>query len=208
MDTARQPQFTSDAFVNRFISLPRHIVDAALSTDNRMQDGVMILANSPLTRMLKAHLHSATRELGEMSESAAQLLLQNGLDLASLIFREQDQPGASDDVRTGGVTIRAARQLIDAHLEYPDLGLADIAHGLQTTPRRLQLDFERSGLTFSRELRARRMRRAAELLETTPASVGEIALECGYMDFSAFSRAFRNHYGLSPRDYRHSARQR
>jgi AraC-like DNA-binding protein len=43
-----------------------------------------------------------------------------------------------------------------------------------------------------------RMNRARHLLTTSTLKVGEIALECGYESFSAFSRAFRKAYGCAP----------
>lgn len=43
-----------------------------------------------------------------------------------------------------------------------------------------------------------RMNRARHLLTSSTLKVGEIALECGYESFSAFSRAFRKVYDCSP----------
>lgn len=43
-----------------------------------------------------------------------------------------------------------------------------------------------------------RMNRARHLLTTSNLKVGEIALECGYESFSAFSRAFRKAYACAP----------
>ena len=43
-----------------------------------------------------------------------------------------------------------------------------------------------------------RMHRARHLLTSSNLKVGEIALECGYESFSAFSRAFKKAYGHSP----------
>ena len=47
-----------------------------------------------------------------------------------------------------------------------------------------------------------RMRKAAELMKTTRASIGDISLLCGYPNQLHFSRAFKKRYGLSPRDWR------
>lgn len=47
-----------------------------------------------------------------------------------------------------------------------------------------------------------RMARARTLLDTTVATIGDIALEIGYVDAFYFSRQFRRHHGLSPTSYR------
>lgn len=47
-----------------------------------------------------------------------------------------------------------------------------------------------------------RMKEAAKLLCTTPKSIDEIAVECGYPAQSTFYRVFKNYYGESPSRYR------
>jgi AraC-like DNA-binding protein len=49
-----------------------------------------------------------------------------------------------------------------------------------------------------------RLRRAADLLRTTPDGIGEIATRCGYSSLVYFSGRFRQAYGISPREYRQS----
>ncbi len=50
-----------------------------------------------------------------------------------------------------------------------------------------------------------RVRRAAELLRTTPLTVGEIADRSGFADSNYFARQFRRIVGQSPRTYRRGA---
>ncbi len=51
-------------------------------------------------------------------------------------------------------------------------------------------------------LRDLRMRRAAQVLELQPLSVGQVAHEVGYASRSSFVRAFRETYGVGPTEYR------
>ncbi|MGE9289703.1 MAG: helix-turn-helix domain-containing protein [Puniceicoccales bacterium] len=54
-----------------------------------------------------------------------------------------------------------------------------------------------------RELLQRiRSNHARHLLVSSTLKIGEIALECGYESFSAFSRAFKQTFGCSPGQYR------
>jgi transcriptional regulator GlxA family with amidase domain len=46
-----------------------------------------------------------------------------------------------------------------------------------------------------------RMNRAAHLLRGGSLSLYEVAARCGYRLESSFARAFRNHYGVSPRQF-------
>jgi two-component system response regulator YesN len=47
-----------------------------------------------------------------------------------------------------------------------------------------------------------RMEQAAALLKETNWKNSQIAERTGYTDESHFSRAFKKHYGISPKDYR------
>lgn len=47
-----------------------------------------------------------------------------------------------------------------------------------------------------------RLTKAAELMRTTRMPLGDIAAACGYPNQLHFSRAFKQHYGTSPREWR------
>lgn len=47
-----------------------------------------------------------------------------------------------------------------------------------------------------------RMLKAAELLKLTSLSIGDVGLAVGYANQMHFSRAFKNNYGISPREWR------
>ncbi|MEZ5606856.1 MAG: helix-turn-helix transcriptional regulator [Burkholderiaceae bacterium] len=96
---------------------------------------------------------------------------------------------------------------IHARLDQPGLGLDTIARLHHTTPRQVQRLFAAQGTCFSDYLADARLQRARALL-ASPAHrhrrVLDIALECGYDNISAFGRAFRRRFGITPSDVRDS----
>jgi AraC-like DNA-binding protein len=58
------------------------------------------------------------------------------------------------------------------------------------------------GISFRRERTRVRLQVAAALLATTTRRVSDTAAEVGYSDRSTFDRAFRQHYGITPVQYR------
>jgi AraC-like DNA-binding protein len=50
------------------------------------------------------------------------------------------------------------------------------------------------------------MREARRLLRTPGQSIAEFAYGVGFQDSNYFSRAFRQHHGMSPREFRDMAR--
>ena len=47
-----------------------------------------------------------------------------------------------------------------------------------------------------------RLTKAAEMMRTTSAPIGDIAVRCGYPNQLHFSQAFKKRYGLAPREWR------
>ncbi|WP_052195477.1 AraC family transcriptional regulator [Deinococcus radiopugnans] len=64
------------------------------------------------------------------------------------------------------------------------------------------------GLTPTQLLTRTRIGAATALLAQTGVSVAQIAVECGYFDHSAFTRAFKGAVGLTPSGYRTFIRDR
>lgn len=81
------------------------------------------------------------------------------------------------------------------------LSLAAVSHGYLA--RCMRDSYGITPVAFLTELR---MRHAAALLRSTPASIADIAQRCGFSTQSYFSRLFRRTYGLTPRDFRERAR--
>jgi AraC-like DNA-binding protein len=83
-----------------------------------------------------------------------------------------------------------------------NLRLPDVAHRIGASERALQRAFAEHGeLSFSAELRTRRLEVAARLLRGTDLPVGAIARRVGYSDHAPFTKAFRHQYRMSPRAY-------
>lgn len=58
------------------------------------------------------------------------------------------------------------------------------------------------GLTATQVITRVRIAAASRLLKETSKQVSDIALECGFYDHSAFTRAFRNATGVTPTEFR------
>lgn len=88
--------------------------------------------------------------------------------------------------------------LIEAHFANPDFGVSELAAGLAMERTGLYRHAaELLGVSPSEMLRARRMTRAAELLDEGN-TVAEVAYAVGYQSVSSFSRRFREHFSVPP----------
>lgn len=87
-----------------------------------------------------------------------------------------------------------------------ELTLRELAVEAELSTYHFLRTFERlTGVTPHQYVRRMRLRNAAMRLTLEPARVIEIAYESGFNDVSAFNRAFRAEFGISPRGYRANA---
>jgi AraC-like DNA-binding protein len=96
-------------------------------------------------------------------------------------------------------------QTIEVRLSDPDLDLQQVAkeHGISS--RYLQKLFASIDESFGHFLKARRLERCRLDLGSplhAQKSISEILFQWGFNDSASFSRAFREQYGVSPREYR------
>ncbi len=96
-------------------------------------------------------------------------------------------------------------QTIERRLSDPDLNLQQVAKEHGISARYLQKLFASIDESFGHFLKARRLERCRLDLGSplhAQKSISEILFQWGFNDSASFSRAFREQYGVSPREYR------
>lgn len=115
------------------------------------------------------------------------------------------------DARATGSTHLEALRLriihhIEKHLGDCDLSPTSIAAMLATSSRYVHSIFTRGDETVSRYILRRRLEESARLLASSShrsLSVSAIAFDCGFASCTNFGKVFREHYGMTPTEYRH-----
>lgn len=86
--------------------------------------------------------------------------------------------------------------------------LTQLAEQMFLSPSALSRFFKReTGMGFVEYVNHVRAHTAALELEQTEENVTKIAVNCGFSNLSTFNRVFREHYGISPTEYRHQRRE-
>lgn len=149
-------------------------------------------------------VHLVPARYDAMNEETRATVGRQLVDLLALALGQDDRVLAS-----GGSTVRAAHlarieAFVRRHLADPDLGPEEVAAGCGISVRYLHELLRDTNRTLGAWIRDTRLAAAAEAL-ANPAdnrSIGEIAFANGFADQTAFSRAFRNRYGMTPRGAR------
>lgn len=180
------PSLFDDVRADRRISPSNESLPDALSSDD-----------PTLTTMGSALRWALTQRASALyADSAAQFLAAHLLERASSSGRHADRNGLSDK------TLTTVVDYMHAHLA-DDVSLDHLSAAVGLSKHHFLRSFRASmGVTPHRYLVGIRMRRAADLLRTTPRSVEVIAAQCGYRSGSNFAAAFRDFHGASPTAYR------
>ncbi|MBL4701322.1 MAG: helix-turn-helix transcriptional regulator [Phycisphaeraceae bacterium] len=122
--------------------------------------------------------------------------------LAALIQEASPSTNNSQDIPTASIVGEAATFMARTY-RLPHLCLSDVAKSASVHPDHLGRLFRKQmRQTPMQYLKRLRMNRATILLRQSDLSIGEIALEVGFIDPLHFSRVFRQQIGQCARDYR------
>lgn len=138
---------------------------------------------------------------GPMLDDAGSRLVAGQLHHLAALALQGSEEAAGDPAGIGGARLALVKEFARRHLANPDLDIAAAARRQGVTPRYVQRLFEREGTTFSRFLRDSRLDLARRAIEAADGrTVSAIAFDCGFGDLSHFNKAFRQRFGVTPRD--------
>ncbi|MFE4540334.1 helix-turn-helix domain-containing protein [Streptomyces scopuliridis] len=204
-DTSRPYSFTYESeFSTVLMMLPRTMLpvrpDAMRSITARR-----LSTDGGVGAMVGPFLRSLGVQRSLCSEAAAPGLVDGTVSLVTALVRDNLTDVLPDPQEAMKVRIRT---YIETHLSDPDLTPDSIARAHGISRRYLFKLFASEDLTVAVRIRTRRLERCARDL-SSPASEGQsisvIAARWGLFDSRHFSRAFKNVYGRTPRDFRNRA---
>jgi AraC-like DNA-binding protein len=152
-----------------------------------------------------------TRAIGELVMSIAEqrgetsmgLRQRQGDQLLELIDLLIDDPAALTRSRSGDATLFRAKRFIAQNLRNPELTVPLIAAAVCVSDAHLSRLFRGEGQSVMRYVWESRLMLAADLLRRSDkgrVQISDIAYRCGFSTPAHFSRAFRDRYGVSPRE--------
>lgn len=153
------------------------------------------------------------RRLGRAGDAGGAVVEHHLRDAASSVIAANvaaATAGMPDPQRSGrALTLMRAKAFLDDNLGRDDLTTREAAVAVGVSVRYLQELFQADGTTVMSFVWTARLERARHMLDSAAwrgASISEIALACGFKDFSHFGRRFREVFGQSARDLRKDGR--
>lgn len=168
-----------------------------------LRDCPRVLNSHALDRLEKIIRLHVDQEAGE-SECILEMSYQLSRVLKDMrelpeIAGERARIHSTDDTRD--VILERINSLVRQNLDQ-QITIANLAKEMDYSVSYLRAIFrDRLGVSLGRYIRESRLSRAAEMLQNDALSVTEVAQKTGFESLFAFSRAFKNAYGVSPKAY-------
>jgi AraC-like DNA-binding protein len=142
---------------------------------------------------------------GDLTSYEQSQIISQLMDL--LILMGTPGVGSTDGVmsKTSQVNLHQIKRLIERRLDDWTLTIEDIAGDYGLSVRQVQRLFQLSGTTFNEWVKVERLERCRRDLMTPElrgTTITDIAFRWGFNDTTHFSRAYRRHFGSSPREHR------
>jgi PAS domain S-box-containing protein len=181
----------------------KEVFPAELAVEYAAQDDRVLQTGRPLLDRLELHWYSRRRKGWCLT---TKLPLRNAAGVVVGLV------GISRDLRAPGDAEMIPKSLAST-LEYLESNFSEVVSPARLaaraglTPARFARLIKRIfRLTPSQLITQTRLAAASRLLEESDRPVADVALECGFYDHSAFTRAFRSALGLTPSAFRRQAR--
>lgn len=204
-DSTRPAEFENSEPLHQLSILIPHQMGRLLVPGLEDMCGLSVDGNSGLGALLLSHLRQVHRTIDQVDPQDRPAVLRATVELLGAAFRPGLDHGGGSAFRRA--LLNRVQDHILARIDDPGLSAASIAAAFRFSPRYLHRLFEEFGVTVGTWIRKRRLAAScADLRNPALArmSITEIAMRRGFADGSHFSHAFKDEFGMSPRDFRRS----
>ena len=204
-DTTRPYELNfKESFHETVVKIPRELLRQRIGHTQGLT-ATAFSSSDPIQPFAFNFIVGLAELIDRVDRTVADRLTSQALDLIAMAITTSRN--AQGDRRSFHRTalVHEIKALVRARLRDRDLNATTIAAAFRISPRYVNKLFEDENESFGRYVLVRRLelcRRDLADPSLLGRQIGEIAYACGFNDLSHFSRAFRERFGLSPRDSR------
>ncbi|MFF0292613.1 helix-turn-helix domain-containing protein [Kitasatospora sp. NPDC004614] len=172
--------------------------------DVRRTGGLLARGDAGVGALASQFLHTLAGQSQAHRARPGNHLARSVSDIVAILVTELLERESAEQPSGAGEMLARLREHIEENLADPDLSPESIARSQHISVRYLHKLFQQDGTTVGQWVRHRRLdacRRELERPARRQTSVSAVAHRWGFVSHSHFSRAFRETYGVSPRQW-------
>lgn len=191
------------AFSKLIVSIPRAVMHQVEPAAGHLT-AMPMAGRSGLAAVLSPLIRELALQIPQLSIDSFDAAAPSVVELLGLSLRELAGSGRPPS-GSRALSLLKVKQWIARHVQDSELNSETVAAATGFSSRYINQLFAWEHTSLMRYVWQQRLALSAQGLKR-PAwqhrSISEIALACGFNDFSHFSRAFKQQFGMSPRAYR------
>ncbi|MGY8638198.1 helix-turn-helix domain-containing protein [Bradyrhizobium sp. 14AA] len=206
-DTTRPYELKfNDTFTQTIFKVPRDMLRRRLGGTETLT-AMSFGADVPLERLAYDFILRLCQSADRLAPDNAAALSEQAVDLLAMALGERLGKTSLPSSTHRSALLYRLKAHVRAHLADPDLSLPDAAAALGISARYVNDLLADEDTSFQRYVLAERLGQCRRDLASPVLAhrhISEIAFAWGFNDLSHFGRVFREHFGMSPRDFRQS----
>jgi AraC-like DNA-binding protein len=206
-DTTRPYELKfNDSFAQTIFKVPREMLQRRLGGTETLT-AIAFGTDAPLERLTYDFIFKLCQSADRLAADKAGALSEQAVDLLAMALSERLGATSLPSSTHRSALLYRLKAHIRTHLADPDLSLSDTAAALGISARYVNDLLADEETSFQRYVLAERLTQCRRDLASPVLAhrqISEIAFAWGFNDLSHFGRVFREHFGMSPRDFRQS----
>ncbi len=187
------------SFSKLIISIPRKLMRERLPGVEHYT-ACKVNGEIGLGAIASGFVQSIAKQANHMTCGSFEATAEQSLDLFTMALNNL-RPSNYSLSRSRSLSLRRVKDFVEQQLDNPDLDTKTVTRGTGLSARYINELFHDEDTSLMRYIWLRRLMRCHDDLTSSrynSRSISETALRWGFNDFSHFSRAFKNRYGLPP----------
>ena len=180
-----------------------------LSGEGKLNEKVLLAFHVDFTRLMMSVSGEMNNSLSEVFAEGKSKHYINAMtsqaDMEQLIHEFAEYLSEVEKPEDGNAVVRTVIEYIDEHLS-ENIRKEDLTELMHLNEDYLTRIFKKEmGQSIKSYIIQKKMHAARELLQTTSLSVGSVAIQFGYTNFSHFAASYKKEFGITPAEEKEKA---
>lgn len=201
IDCSRPWRAFNPDFLTLTLVVPRALLRRRVGGLNFLHGHSLEVPGNPYAKLFRDFVIGIYQDSAFIEKEYSQALSQNCIDLLACALKHSDPARFKSDSQFN-LMGQQVKEYIENNLSNPDLSVSSLTKKFLISRSSLYRLFPQEGEGINQFIKTKRMHKAYRDIYFIheSKSISEVAYDCGFKNVSSFSRAFREHFGMTPKE--------